>query len=340
MTPRQFIVVLAASLAFFTACSSVRPPAATVNGVDISNEHVASDAALFTTITRLAQQQCGQAEPGESARSACARVVLTNMIRDAVVSAYARAHDLRIDPAEVSRTASSLFAQLGGAQVVNAALRKTGIPAAAFRNVARRVVLFGYVQAAVSAELVTAPDVRAAYDADPDRYASLHAEHILVKTENEAARVYEEVTGPGFSEEDFLALAKDVSIDPSAQQNSGDLGSLAVSDLDPSFAQAALSLRPGEIARPVQTSFGWHVIRLVDTSAVPFTTVRAGIEQQLSQQAFSDWFAAQLQAATIEVNPRYGRWDAVVPGVVPITSTATGSSSPVSPGAASPTAAP
>jgi parvulin-like peptidyl-prolyl isomerase len=321
VTARKILVALA-SFALFSACSSAQPPAATVDGTDISNESVASDVALFTAMTSIAQQPCGQPDAGESQESACARAMLSNLIQEAVLAEYADAHDIRTEAGAVSQAVTDLKAQVGGAQVVDDALAKEHVPPEAFRDLARRIVLFGNVQTAVAADLVSVADVRASYEQDPIQYTSVHAQHILVDTERKADDVYAEVTRPGATEQGFLDLAKKVSID-----SSGDLGSLAASQLDAEFLQAALALKPGEISSPVHTQFGWHVIRLVATSVAPFANVRGTIQQQLAQQAFTDWFDQQLRAATVEVNPRYGRWDASLPAVVRITSTATGSAS-------------
>lgn len=323
----RWISVALASLALLSGCSSAEPPAATVDGADISNARVASDVALFTAMTSIAQQACGQPDTGESQESACARAMLSNLIQEKVLAEYADAHDIGTEAGAVTQAVVSLKAQVGGAQVVETALEKAHVAPEAFRNLARRIVLFGNVQTAVAAEAVSEADVRASYEDNAGQYTSVHAEHILVSTKREAEDVYAEVTRPGATEQDFLDLAKQVSIDPSAKQNSGDLGPLATSDLDATFVQAALALKPGEISPPVQTQFGWHVIRLVETGVQPFESVRGDIEQQLSQQAFSDWFEQQLRAATVEVNPRYGRWDVSLPAVVRITSTATDSAS-------------
>jgi peptidyl-prolyl cis-trans isomerase C len=328
------LLVASCALALLTACSSAPLPAATVDGIDISNERVASDVALFTAMTGIAQQPCSRPEANESLESACARAMLSNIIQETVLSEYAQAHDIGTEPGAVTQAVTSLKQQVGGAEVVDRALADAHVARAVFRNLARRVVLFGNVQTAVAAELVSPDDVRAAYDGDPMAYTTLHAEHILVDTQSEADDVYAEVTRPGATEQDFLDLAKRVSNDQTA-----DLGTVPATQLDQDFVRAALALEPGEISAPVHTQFGWHVIRLVDANVRPFASARASIEGQLSQQAFNDWFDRAMRAATIEVNPRYGRWDASIPGVVPITSTATGSptSAPAT-GSASPAA--
>ncbi len=63
----------------------------------------------------------------------------------------------------------------------------------------------------------------------------MQVDHILVKTKAEADDVYAQVTAPGATEQDFLDLAKEVSIDPSAKQNSGSLGSAVASTYVPEF---------------------------------------------------------------------------------------------------------
>lgn len=89
----------------------------------------------------------------------------------------------------------------------------------------------------------------------------IHAQHILVKTEAEAAKVHQRVTTGG---EDFGKVAKEVSIDPSAKQNAGDLGFFGPGQMVPQFEKAAEALKNGEISQPVQSQFGWHVIKVIE----------------------------------------------------------------------------
>lgn len=93
------------------------------------------------------------------------------------------------------------------------------------------------------------------------------AAHILVKTEEEAKALIEQLKGGG----DFAALAKEKSIDPSAAKNAGELGWFgADSGFVKEFADAALAMKKGEISEtPVKTQFGYHVIRLNDEREKP-----------------------------------------------------------------------
>jgi peptidyl-prolyl cis-trans isomerase C len=62
---------------------------------------------------------------------------------------------------------------------------------------------------------------------------------------------------------DMGALAKEISDDPSSSQNAGALGWFSQKDMDPSFGAAAFALKNvGDLSEPVQSQFGWHIIRL------------------------------------------------------------------------------
>ena len=85
----------------------------------------------------------------------------------------------------------------------------------------------------------------------------VRASHILVKTEEEAKSLYEEIkNGASFAE-----LAEKKSLCPSGQ-NGGDLGFFGKGMMVKPFEDAAFALEVGELSQPVQTQFGWHLIEL------------------------------------------------------------------------------
>jgi parvulin-like peptidyl-prolyl isomerase len=112
----------------------------------------------------------------------------------------------------------------------------------------------------------------------------LHAAHILVKTEAEAKKARERVTTGG---EDFAKVAKEISIDPAAKQNGGDLEWFARGRMIPEFDRVAFAMKDGEISQPVQTQFGWHVIKVLGRRKA----------EQPSQEAMQGAANAYRQAA-------------------------------------------
>lgn len=85
----------------------------------------------------------------------------------------------------------------------------------------------------------------------------VRASHILVKTEEEAKNLYDEIkNGKSFSE-----VAKEQSLCPSGQ-NGGDLGYFGKGMMVKPFEDAAFTLEIGELSQPVKTQFGWHLIQV------------------------------------------------------------------------------
>ncbi|MBI5890672.1 MAG: peptidylprolyl isomerase [Nitrosomonadales bacterium] len=106
--------------------------------------------------------------------------------------------------------------------------------------------------------------------------------HILVDSEDEAKKAAAEV-----KKGKFAKVAKSMSKDPGSKDKGGELGWAVPSNFVQPFAEAVTKLGKGQISAPVQTQFGWHVIKLEDTRElkVPtFEEVKPNIEKRLQQQ--------------------------------------------------------
>ena len=207
-----------------------------------------------------------------------------------------------------------------------------------FAELVRLSLLENQVAKKLGTAKVDVGQLRTTYEQNPAQYATLTVDHILVKTKAEADDVYRQVTRPGATRADFLKLAKQVSIDGSAAQNSGALPATPATQFVKPFADAALAMKPGDISRPVHTQFGWHVIHLVGKQITPFAQVRDQALKQAQANAFSDWVRQQDQAGAIDVDPSFGRFDPATLQVVRITST--DPSATASPASGSPTSPP
>jgi peptidyl-prolyl cis-trans isomerase C len=127
----------------------------------------------------------------------------------------------------------------------------------------------------------------------------VHAQHILVKTEDEAKSVIAELDKGA----DFGELAKKYSTDPSASSG-GDLGYFGHDDMVKAFTDAAFALPKGQYSKtPVKTEFGWHVIKVEDRRAGKPPSFEEAREQ-LSRDLAHEIIDAKLQnlrgAAKIE----------------------------------------
>ena len=123
--------------------------------------------------------------------------------------------------------------------------------------------------------------------------------HILVKTEKEAAAIARQLKkGASFSK-----LAKAKSQDPGSGKEGGELGWNSPSNFVPSFAEAMLTLKKGQISAPVKTQFGWHIIKLEDVRNMkipPFEEVKGRLLQQMQQQEIQKALADLRAKAKIE----------------------------------------
>ncbi|MEL6127573.1 MAG: peptidylprolyl isomerase [Pseudomonadota bacterium] len=118
-----------------------------------------------------------------------------------------------------------------------------------------------------------------------------NASHILVETEEEARTIAEELAGGA----DFAEQAKAKSTGPSGP-NGGNLGWFGQGDMVPTFDAVVQTMTVGDISEPVQTQFGWHVIKLNDTRLSPLPT-RQELEPELNEQITQSALRAYLEDA-------------------------------------------
>lgn len=130
------------------------------------------------------------------------------------------------------------------------------------------------------------------------------AQHILVESEELA----KEVLARFAAGEDWSKLAAEYSKDESNAQNGGDLGWFG-SDVGfvPEFKDAVFALQQAEISAPVQTEFGWHIIRVLGREQRPVDEERY---KALKESAFSTWLEGIRAAADIKT---YDIWMEYVP---------------------------
>lgn len=143
---------------------------------------------------------------------------------------------------------------------------------------------------------VTAEAVKQAYENNKARYQTpeqRRASHILIKVEEgaspeqrkaakaDADKLYQELVKTPAR---FAELAKQRSMDPGSAQRGGDLGSFTRDMMVKPFADAVYGMKVGELRPPVETQFGYHIIRLdgiTPGAAVPFEQVAGEIGDEL-----------------------------------------------------------
>jgi parvulin-like peptidyl-prolyl isomerase len=151
-------------------------------------------------------------------------------------------------------------------------------------------------------------DVQAYYDENQDLFTtpdSREVAHILVETKKEAQDVYQQLQdGASFEE-----LAKKLSTDEGSAENGGKLTDQKGSFV-PEFEEVAFTLDTGEVGEPVQSQFGWHVIKaLEDTvkgAVTPFAEVESSIKEQLLGEKRNEAMAAWLKDVRVKYESQIG----------------------------------
>lgn len=143
--------------------------------------------------------------------------------------------------------------------------------------------------------------VREAYDTGVGKAGlEYNARHILLETEEAAREVIEQLDAGG----DFAELAKEKSTGPSGPAG-GELGWFSAGQMVKPFSDATAALEQGAYTKdPVQTQFGWHVIRLEDSREAtppPFEDVKDRLKLMLTNQLLQQHVEEIRNSATIEI---------------------------------------
>lgn len=150
-----------------------------------------------------------------------------------------------------------------------------------------RGYMAGKALQAVVAATVTEEALQAAYD---EKYTKApaqteySAQHILVDSEDKAKELKAQIDGGA----DFGELAKANSSDTGSAVNGGDLGWFGLGMMVKPFEDAVVALTPGAVSAPVQSDFGWHIIKLNETREAAKPTldeVREELKAELEQKA-------------------------------------------------------
>lgn len=153
-------------------------------------------------------------------------------------------------------------------------------------------------------EAVTDDAVRAKYDEETASFESedeLRLRHILVEGEDEAKQIIADLEAGG----DFAKIAEEKSKDPGSAARGGDLDYIARGVTVQPFEDAAFALEVGQITEaPVETQFGWHVIKLEDkrkSSPPEFEAEEPRIRNEMLRGFITDKIAELRESADIEI---------------------------------------
>ncbi|MFA5592294.1 MAG: peptidylprolyl isomerase [Micavibrio sp.] len=170
-------------------------------------------------------------------------------------------------------------------------------------NMAKQQILRTvFVQRAVD-KVISQSDIKKKYDeviGKAPTIEEIKASHILVGSEGQAKDLIEKLKGGA----DFAKLAAEFSADTGNKDQGGDLGWFAKQDMVPEFADAAFALGKGKLSeQPVQTEFGWHVVKVEDKRNRPkpsLEEVAPMIQAELRRERLESMLENWMKTASVE----------------------------------------
>lgn len=169
-------------------------------------------------------------------------------------------------------------------------------------NFADKLILNTWMQEKASSLDISDEELTTAYE---ERIKDMpkteyKARHILVKTEDEGKAIIEELAGG----KDFAELAKEKSTGPSGPSG-GDLGWFKPQRMVKPFAEAVAKMEPGKVSEaPVETQFGWHVIKLEEQRDVKLPEIdnmKPQLKRQLEQTKMLEYMEKLRADADVKV---------------------------------------
>lgn len=310
--------VVAVLLLALTACGGdlFDPAAAVVNGDKIPVEDVQElldDFVESDGYKELAAQGNGPAFQREFEQGR-----LTDLIRRAVLAPAAEERGIEVTDEDVDQRIDELIdAEFQGQpEQLEEGLKEQGLTQSQFRTIIYDQILNDVLRDEVTSDVVPAEeDVRAFWEDNRERFATTRVQHILVEDRPTAQQVAARLQAARGADVDdlFAELARELSTDRASARSGGDLGYQPAGSYVAPFERAVQQLEEGEVSDPVNTEFGWHVIRVTGRRVESLRTVYDDIEAQLAgpaqDEAWTEFLRELFEEADVEVNPRYGIFD-------------------------------
>ncbi|MGQ0617947.1 MAG: peptidylprolyl isomerase [Acidimicrobiia bacterium] len=316
---RAMLVPVVVALVAAACGETVERPAVAINGEAISRADLLSELAdiavnsdfLATIDPRLAASKLrtggdanGGYDPAFVAQLLGRRIVLS-LVRAEVV-----ARGLVADAACREAAVFNTRAQLGSGDAAAGTALLDKFPPAYRDRLVGWTLDQQLLVAALSAQACIVADPGAAYyAAHPEAFEEACLSVIVVADGEAAERVVTQLgRGSGFA-----SLARRSSIDAQSAPDGGDIGCKTRAELPAELAPAAFALEPGTTSDPIAAPAGVTVLRVSERRLRPLEETRAQADQlaaSSSSGAFNEWLGRALATMEIDLDPRYGAWNA------------------------------
>jgi parvulin-like peptidyl-prolyl isomerase len=291
-----FALVAALALTVFGAfgCASNEGVAARVDGVAIKLSDIDTQLATMKKQSPTTFQGTEGAAREQDYRAR----ILDSLVQIQLIKAAAAKAGISVSDTQVNAQMKTLETQYGGKTGLDNAMKQAGVSSDQLKeNLRSRMLVDALSKKVAPTPAVTDAQIADFYAKNKTMFADqeqVHARHILFTTADKATadKVLAQLKAGG----DFAALAKQYSKDPGSAAKGGDLGWASPTTYVQPFADAVKTMSKNEI-RMVESTFGWHIIQLLDRKPAADKTlvqVKDQVKQLLQQQEQSKLFQTYL----------------------------------------------
>jgi peptidyl-prolyl cis-trans isomerase C len=248
--------------------------------------------------------------------------IMPQIVGIEIAKAYAQEHDITVSDEEVDQEIAKIKEQVGdqarssgqdlsNQEAYEQALKQNNVTEDQLREDLRENLPVQKVQERVAGNAEPSDEeIQNYYEKNKEAQFTTPAQrcvrHILFNKDQKqkAEEVKQQLEDGG----DFAKLAKEYSQDPGSAAQGGDLGCLGKGETVPEFEQAAFGAEQGEIVGPVQTEFGYHIIKVTDIKPAQTRSlqeVESQIRSQLSTEKQSEAFGKWVEEQKKERDVKY-----------------------------------
>jgi foldase protein PrsA len=289
-------------------CGSGSSYAAKVDGEVISADDLEAEMRSIAANEPYVQQVEARTQVrgtgGSAFDEAFTGQVLGRQIQYVLVDREIERRKLKITPADRQSARTEVAEQAGGEEILK------GFPEDYQETLVDRAAKVGRLTVSLSGQAGTDDAAKGYYDSHKEEFTEACVSHILLSTKERA----DQVRGRLASGEDFAAVARADSLDNLSASQGGDLGCKINADsfAVPEFIKAMLTQPVNEVGTPVQTQYGFHLIKVRSRTVPSFDDVKDRARERVlvaSKAKLQEWINTTVAKAKIEVNPKYGTFD-------------------------------
>lgn len=285
---------------FLSGCSSKEEIVAKVNGEEITESRFEDN---FQMQKKMIEAQYGtdvwttEMDDGRIFEEVFKEKVLEGLITETVMLQEAEKQGIEVSKKEVDEEVEKLKDLNGGEENFNKSLEQNGITLEYLKESLRKeMILNQYQEDFIENQEISDTEAETHFNENKDAYIQVKVSHILVKTKEEAEEIIKELEAG----KDFAELAKEKSIDTGSASNGGVYDFFTKGTMVPEFEEVAFTLEPGKISEPVETTYGYHIIKVEDKKET-FEELKDIVIEDMKYLRFDEKITELRDKAEVEI---------------------------------------